>query len=521
VARFNTRDSRPAVASPVTSTGRRTTTHEGGQGFLRDERGELYLLAVTNLVGQDTFYERGGDRDERYARLVRQLAVADPAWTAGLLGWLRDEGQMRTAALVGAVEFTRARLEAGAAGTSRQVVASVLRRADEPGEMLGYWTSRHGRAIPKPVKRGIADAARRLYTERALLKYDTASRAFRFGDVLELVHAAPDPERPWQGALFRHAIDRRHGRGESIPVSLAMLAERDRLMAVPVAGRRRVLTEERERLARAGITWEALAGWLQGPMDRQAWESVIPSMGYAALLRNLRNFDEAGVSDEVARRVASKLADPEEVARSRQFPFRFLAAYRHVPSLRWAWALEQALGHSLRNVPSLPGRTLVLVDRSASMFDRVSDRSKLNRADSAAVFGAALALRAKRADLVQFGTNSRAVPLARGESVLRVLDRFGNLGGTNTTEAVRRHYAGHDRVLIVTDEQAHYSHHGDPTAHIPERVPVYTWNLAGYRAGHGPSGTGNRHVFGGLSDQAFRLVALVEAGSDAAWPWHG
>jgi hypothetical protein len=521
MARFNARNSRPAVASPVTSTGQRTTTHEGGQGFLRDPRGELYLLAVTNLVGQDTFYERGDDRDERYAQLVRQLAVADPAWTAGLLGWLRGEGQMRTASLVGAAEFTSARLEAGAAGMSRQVVASVLRRADEPGEMLGYWTSRYGRAIPKPVKRGVADAARRLYTERALLKYDTDSHGFRFGDVLELVHAAPDPERPWQGELFRHAIDRRHGRGESIPAPLAMLAERERLMAVPLAERRRVLTDERERLARAGITWEALAGWLRGPMDAAAWEAVMPSMGYAALLRNLRNFDEAGVSDEAAQRVASKLADPDEVARSRQFPFRFLAAYRHAPSLRWAWALERALGHSLRNVPALPGRTLVLVDRSGSMFGRVSDRSKLNRADSAALFGAALALRAKHADLVQFGTSSRAVPFARGESVLRVLERFGNLGGTNTTEAVRRHYAGHDRVLIVTDEQAHYSYAGDPTAQVSPQVPVYTWNLAGYRPGHGPSGTGNRHVFGGLTDQAFRLVSLVEAASDAAWPWSG
>ncbi|MGP3971195.1 TROVE domain-containing protein [Streptomyces sp. 6N223] len=521
MARFNARAVRRAVLSPVNSIGRRTATHEGGLGFLRDQRGELFLLAVANMVGQDTFYERGGDRDERYARLVRRLAVADPAWTAGLLGWLRGEGQMRTAALVGAAEFTRARLDAGAAGLSRQVVASVLRRADEPGEMLGYWTSRYGRAIPKPVKRGVADAARRLYTERSLLKYDTASHAFRFGDVLELVHAAPDPERPWQGELFRHAIDRRHGRGEEIPASLAMLAERERLMAVPVDERRRVLAGERERLARAGITWEALAGWLQGPMDRQAWESVIPSMGYMALLRNLRNFDEAGVSDEVAGRVAARLADADEVARSRQFPFRFLAAYRHAPSLRWAWALERALGHSLRNVPTLPGRTLVLVDRSGSMFGGVSQRTKLNRADSASVFGTAVALRAKRADLVEFGTSSRAVPFARGESVLRVLERFGDLGGTNTTEAVRRHYAGHDRVVIVTDEQAHHSHHGDPTAQIPPQVPVYTWNLAGYRAGHGPSGTGNgnRHVFGGLSDQAFRLVGLVEAGADAAWPW--
>ena len=275
-----------------------------------------------------------------------------------------------------------------------------------------------------------------------------------------------------------------------------------------------------ERLADAGITWEALAGWLQGPMDKAAWEAVIPSMGAMALTRNLRNFDEAGVSDEVAAQVAARISDPAEVARSRQFPFRYLAAYQHAPSLRWAYPLEQALGHSLANVPALPGRTLVLVDRSGSMFcSRLSDRSELNRADAAAIFGTALALRAADADLVEFGTTSRPVRFRKGESVLKVLDRFGDLGGTDTTEAVRRHYRKHDRVLIVTDEQAAYSHHGDPTEQVPADVPVYTWNLAGYRAGHGPSGKANRHTFGGLSDAAFRMVPLLEAARDADWPW--
>lgn len=121
---------------------------------------------------------------------------------------------------------------------------------------------------------------------------------------------------------------------------------------------------------------------------------------------------------------------------------------------------------------------------------------------------------------MQFGTTSQAVPYRRGESVLRVLERFGNLGATYTAKAVKQHYRDHDRVLIVTDEQAAaYGHGGDPTAEVPSTVPVYTWNLAGYRAGHAPSGGANRHTFGGLTDGAFRMVSLIEAGSNADWPW--
>ncbi|MBB5931232.1 TROVE domain-containing protein [Streptomyces echinatus] len=525
MARFNTRTAKAQPKSAVASTGRVLRTHEGGRGQERDPRSELFLLAVADFVSQDTFYEKAEDRDDRFARLVRDLAVADPQWTAGLLGWLRGEGNMRTASLVGAAEYVHARLAAGATDgpSNRQVVASVLQRPDEPGELLAYWTSAYGRAVPKPVKRGVADAVRRLYHARSLLKYDTASKGYRFGDILNLVHASPDPDKPWQGDLFRYALDRRHHPDTAVPpASLPALSLHRELMALPVEARRAVVTsaDGAERLAAAGVTWEALAGWLQGPLDKAAWEAVIPSMGPMALVRNLRNFDEAGVSDEVAAQVAARISDPEQVRRSRQFPFRYLAAYQHAPSLRWSYPLEQALGHSLANVPALPGRTLILVDRSGSMFwSKVSARSQLSRADAAAVFGTALALRAADADLVQFGSTSDTVRFRTGESVLKVLERFGDLGGTDTTEAVRRHYRRHDRVLIVTDEQYSPHRHGGPTAQVPDHVPVYTWNLEGYRAGHGPSGTGNRHTFGGLTDAAFRMVALLESGRDGRWPW--
>ncbi|MFC8345635.1 TROVE domain-containing protein [Streptomyces sp. NPDC057280] len=524
MSRFNRKTARAQPTSRVTSTGRILRTFQGGRGRERDARSELFLLAVANFVAQDTFYETGADRDDRFATLVRELAVTDPEWTAGLLGWLRGEGNLRTASVVGAAEYVKARLDAGATGgpSNRQVVDSVLRRPDEPGELLAYWTATYGRNVPKPVKRGVADAVRRLYSGKSLLKYDTAAKGYRFGDILNLVHAVPDPDKPWQGELFRYALDRRHHPDTAVPpASNRTLVAHRELMALPVAERRAVVTSEggAERLAAAGMTWEALAGWLQGPMDKEAWEAVIPSMGAMALVRNLRNFDQAGVSDEVAAQVAARISDPAEVARSRQFPFRYLAAYQHAPSLRWAYPLEQALGHSLANVPALPGRTLVLVDRSGSMWGPLSSRSQLNRADAAAIFGTALALRAERADLVQFGTTSAEVRFRKGESVLKILERFGNLGGTDTTGAVRRHYRKHDRVLIVTDEQYAYSHYGDPTEQVPADVPVYTWNLAGYRAGHGPSGKANRHTFGGLSDAAFRMVPLLESARDADWPW--
>jgi hypothetical protein len=540
MAKFNR--SRATGATSVVKTRATPTgaTYEGAPGYARDAKSELFLLAVANMVGENTFYESASERDARFRTLVGEVALHDVEWLTGMIRWLRSEAGMRSASVVAAAEAVMSRLGAegrsqggmtGAAGRSqggmtgaersggnRALIDAALRRADEPGELLAYWHGRFGRALPQPVKRGVADAVRRLYDERSLIKYDSGD--FRFGDVLELTH--PAPVTPKQGELFRHAIDRRHGRGEDLAESLTTLRARARLLALPVAERRALLDrpDAARTLADAGMTWESVAGWLQGPLTARFWESLIPSLGYFATLRNLRNFDQAGVCDEVAAEVAERLADLGRVARSRVLPMRFFAAYRAAPSLRWAWALQRALDASLANVPALPGRTLVLVDRSGSMFGRLSARSDLTFADAAAVFGSALALRAADADLVQFGTLSSVVPVTAGESVLKVVDRLRDLGGTNTAAAIRAHYRGHDRVVIVTDEQAWAGHGGEePTRAVPARVPVYTWNLVGYRHGHGPSGTGTRHTFAGLSDAAFAMIPLIEAGRQASWPF--
>lgn len=537
MSKFNVTKTRPAVSSPVTSestpSGR---THEGAVGYARDTKSELFLLAVANMGAEATFYESGKDRDGRYAKLVHAAALADPEWTARLLNWLRSEANMRTASLVGAAEFVKARLDAQAdTGVSnRAVIDSVLQRADEPGELLAYWTSTHGRTIPKPIKRGVADAVRRLYDERSLVKWDSDARGYRFADVLNLTH--PSPRADWQGDLFQHVLDRRRDSNVPISESLLTLQKRAELLSWPVEQRRALFDTGVATLVLrdAGMTWESVAGWLQGPMTAKVWEALSPTMGYMALLRQLRNFDEAGVSDKVAELVAAKLSDPGQVARSRQLPMRFLSAYRAAPSLRWGHALDKALTHSLLNIPTLPGRTLVLVDTSSSMDAGFSKDGTLMRWDAAAVFGIALGARCEYADVVSFssaqryyndppGANTKLFKLQAGESLLRSVDRWKNGGyflggGTDTVGAVHRHLRPgfHDRVVIITDEQAE---HGDVDRAVPADLPLYTWNLAGYRHGHASSGSGNRHTFGGLTDQAFRMIPLLEAGKNATWPF--
>jgi hypothetical protein len=536
--KFNTKQAKTVGTSPVATKGP-AVTYEGGAGFGRDARSDLYLLAVTNMVSEATFYEKAEDRDTRFADLVRTVALEDPAWIQGMLPWLRTDGFMRSASVVGAAEAAKVLCDEHRYDGVEAMVDGVLRRADEPGEFMAYWRSIAGRSQPKryrPVHRGVARAVVRLYTERNWLKWDSAKGGIRFADVIEIVHPRATLDEPladWQSELFKYILDKRHNReGVTIPASLGMLRAHAGWRSVvgevttgmsSTSAKDRMITEllDPDLLAAAGLTWEDVLSALGDKIDKkELWKAIYPSMGAMALIRNLGGMDEAGLPDTDAERIGKIFSDPEQVKRSKQFPFRYLAAYNAVNSLRWGHYLEKALTASLDNVPELPGSTLILVDRSGSMFHaRMSDRSELNRADGAAIFGTALAMRAQKASLVQFGTRHLEVPFRRGEALLRILGKFDSMGGTNTSTAVKAHFRGHDRVVIVTDEQAAFSYDGNPGDVVPANVPLYTWNLAGYSAAYAPSGVKNRHTFGGLSDSSFRLIPMLEQGRNSGWPW--
>ncbi|TFJ99854.1 vimentin-type intermediate filament-associated coiled-coil protein [Platysternon megacephalum] len=65
------------------------------------------------------------------------------------------------------------------------------------------------------------------------------------------------------------------------------------------------------------------------------WEELIDSgkLPFMAMLRNLRNIIRAGVSERHHQRVLSRLQNKESVIRSRQFPFRFLAANKVIQDM--------------------------------------------------------------------------------------------------------------------------------------------------------------------------------------------
>ncbi|XP_035764298.1 telomerase protein component 1 [Neolamprologus brichardi] len=80
-------------------------------------------------------------------------------------------------------------------------------------------------------------------------------------------------------------------------------------------------------------TWERLLS-MEGN-KAATWEKLIDtkSLPFMAMLRNLRNMITKGISEAHHNKILSRLTNEKAVVQSRQFPFRFLAAYKVIMEL--------------------------------------------------------------------------------------------------------------------------------------------------------------------------------------------
>lgn len=493
--------------------------HEGATSHALKAKSELFLACVSGFAGEKSFYN--DDRSQRIIDLTAKVTKKDPTWVENFASWLRGpEANIRTASLLVAAEYV-----AAGGPNGRQVVSSVCQRADEPAELLAYWIDNHqgkragkAPAIPQSMRKGLADAARRLYNEYSVLKYNGSGKQVSMADVLNLTHAKPKDEG--QGRLFKYIIDRSYGNELDLSGLDMIRANAELKAAAPLQLEN--LTEE--RLKAAGMTWEQVGSLLPHPgWTAKAWEAIIPNMGYMALLRNLRNFEEKGISAASQRYVNDYLSDPEKVAKSRQLPFRFLTAYKNVGSAKFVGAIEQALDLSVKNIPSFDGRTLVLVDTSGSMGAPVGG-TPLGRsgnftscAEAASMFGVALRLKGEDVDVVAFGTKSSPVTFKKGSSVLTGIENVieTQVGwGTNLQDAIMRHYDGHDRIVVLSDMQTH--HYAGENPDVPF---IHYFDLRGYGNVGADINSPGRFLYGGLTDSTFKLMLQIEAGTQGNWPW--
>src|SRR5215467_725280 len=398
-------------------------THEGAPARHISNELQLRRSVLACLLWENQFYEDGVEIAGRIAELVPKVEAER---VAALAVEAREQMKLRHVPLLLVREMARHKTHRGLVA---ETLMRTIQRADELAEFVAmYW--KDGRApLSGQVKKGLA-AAFPKFDEYQLAKYDRGG-PIKLRDVLFLCHAKPRDEA--QAAVWKRLI---WGR-----------------LTTP-------------------DTWEVALS--TGGDKREAWERLLRErkLGALALLRNLRNMREAGVDESLLGKALS------DMSTARVLPFRFLAAARHAP--QWEEALEQAMLKSVAATEKLPGKTIVLVDVSGSMTAPLSHRSEMQRTDAA--YGLAVLLReiGEKVSVFSFSDSLAEVPARRGFALRDAIDASQRHNSTQLGKAVGElnETHGYDRLIIITDEQAH------DTVPAP-RGKGYVINVASYKNGVG------------------------------------
>lgn len=436
-------------------------THEGGHAVRQSALEELTRSVATCLLWERSYYEAGSTIAERIAELSKQVTFAE---LAALAVRARNDWKLRHVPLFLIAQMARRRSlfgnPIGGIGIISRTMAEVIQRPDELSEFLAiYW--KDGRCpLSAQVKLGLAMAFQK-FNKYSLSKWDREAPV-RLRDVLFLCHAKPKDKE--QAALWK------------------LLVEKN----LPPAD-----------------TWEVALS--AGKDKKKTWERLIREkhLGYMATLMNLRNMAVAGVDHAL---VSDRIL--EGAAKSKALPFRFLTAMKHAPT--YGPVLSQALMLALGGFRTLPGKTVVLIDVSGSMDDKLSEKGETTRLDAAT----ALAMMARHVfpgcELTTFSNLLAAVKVESTEPTVEVLAKAiassQDHGGThlaNALTALRRQRPAIDRLLIITDEQTH-----DGIAE-PWAQYSYIMNVAPYA--HGLDRGRWSRIYG-FSERLFDWISLEETG---------
>lgn len=428
---------------------RQNRTHEGGRAFSNlTSLQQLRRSILSCLLWENTFYESGASIADRITDLAAQC---DPEKVAELAIEARQMYHLRHAPLL--LLKVLARTGAGRTdGLVRTTIPRVISRADEISEFLALYWKDGKTPISGQVKKGLA-AAFKNFDAYQIAKYNR-DYAVKLRDVMFMVHPKPD------------------GSSETLYQKVA----------------------DKEKVD-SPDTWEvALSG---GADKKETFERLIRSdkLGGLALLRNLRNMDQAGVDRDLVREALRKGKF------GRVLPFRFVAAARACPQLEPD--IDKALLRKLKAEEPLSGKTIVLVDVSGSMDCQLSAKSDLNRMDAAATLASVVT-----GDIRVFTFSERVVevPARRGMAGVDAITHSQSHIGTLLGQAIRTiNKEKHDRLIVITDEQSHDS--------VPDPVcnNCYLINVASYQNG---VGYGKWVHIDGFSERVINYIRELERLAD-------
>ncbi|MCC9600975.1 TROVE domain-containing protein [Stieleria sp. JC731] len=437
----------------------------GGPAYKFPAKHALAQLAATGTFG-NVFYATASDQLDQLRKLIDE--VDDNEFLAKLAVYSRERAYMKD--MPAALLVTLSTRDTA-------LMHKVFDRVADNGRVLRtvFQMTRSGQFGRKGLSSSLQRAFQRWLNEASTGKLLSSSIGNdpSLRDVLRM--ARPTPKDDARRALFGWLTDKEVDKWA--PATEADLpAEVQSLKAFRAAE-----TEEAQALIAGDlqVRWDLLADAAKGPI---VWKAIARQMGPQALRMNLNTllrhdvFKNGNKPDNaMIDYVAGRIADPEAIRRSRQFPYQFLAAYLNaadeVPH-KIKSALHDAAEIACGNIPQLPAPVIIGLDTSGSMGCSVTGwqgrgrASKMRCVDVAALFAAAILRRNPDSVVIPFDTQAydlygKGAKIDPSDSILSLSARLSKYGGGGTdvslplVEANKRYakrtFAG---IVLVSDNES-------------------------------------------------------------------
>ena len=437
----------------------------GGPAYKYEPKHALAQMAATGAFG-NTYYADAKSQLDQLLKLVDE--VNDNQFLAKLAVYSRERAYMKD--MPAALLLVLSKRDTA-------LMHRVFDRVVDNGRVLRtvFQMTRSGQFGRRGLSSSLQRAFQRWFNEASVSKLLSASIGNdpSLRDVLRM--ARPTPKDDARRALFGWLTDK------SIE-KWAPATENDLPSVVrSLAAYRQADTAEAQTLIAGDLSvrWDLLADAAKSDL---VWKAIAHQMGPQALRMNLNTllrhdvFKHGTKTDDVMiDYVAGRLSDADEIARSRQFPYQYLAAYMNasdeVPAKIKA-ALHQAAEIACGNVPKLPGPVVIGLDTSGSMSSAIMGNraansrgrgatSKMRCIDVAALFAAAILRRNPDSVVVPFDTQAYEAKVDPSDSILSLSARLAQYGGGGTDCSIplrltnkkcnKRQFAG---VVLVSDNES-------------------------------------------------------------------
>lgn len=452
----------------------RTTNKSGHAAYKMTDKAKLVTQVLTSFFNEAKFY---GDNSAEMQETIKRVIAREPEFVAKLAVFARREFNMRSVSHVLAAYLAH---EVNGKPYARRTIEDICLRGDDATEVLAFYLEAFGKPIPNSLRRALKHVLGQ-FDGYTLAKYKGDGKAVKMRDLVNVC-------RPKPGDRFRSAYYKALLEGTIEPPE----------------------------------TWEVILS--QCGNNRLTWERLIAhnKVGYMALLRNLRNILNANPGD--LQEALDKLADPEAVRKSKQLPFRFLAAYKAVQDIassRVLEALEKACAASVANMERLPGLTVIAVDMSGSMGGSVSAKSETRCFEIGALLGLIANRICEDSVFYTFRDDATKVPVSASAPLLYSASRFSCCGGTNMAapfERMIKDGVKADRVIVISDNECNSWWAGKTVQAAADEYRrrtgcdcwVHAIDLQGYGTQQfsGPK----TNIISGWSEKVFDFIRLAEQG---------